>query len=245
MTLHLAIIRAIGVGAALSALSTPAGAATNLTVRLSDMAGSITIFDNVSGLPGVTNDTNGEVGLIDFDTTNGSALASWSHASGQVSACSGICPSLSASIEGDNVGGVADTLTLEISAINFTLLSAQWLGTNAIGGTTPATITAESFWSDTNTLFERTFSIGGPFTYTNLDVPVSGFSTTLFDSGYTAGPFSITTIITITHGADQPFASQINSDTAVSSVPVPAAAPLLAAAFGALGLMRLRRSARS
>jgi hypothetical protein len=114
-----------------------------------------------------------------------------------------------------------------------------------LGGATPASVTLEAFWSDTNLLFDAKYSIGGPFSYSDpaASPAFSSFAADLFGLAIAGvNPFSMTTIITITHGIDEPVGTQAESLTALSAVPVPAALPLLASAFAVLGLIRARRA---
>lgn len=231
--------RQLGSGAIIAAavvtFALPASAASNLTIRLTDFAGSITIADNGTG------DTDLAGGIIDYDSTLGPVLPDGSHAS--VQSVIGPDATLSGSIEWDNSTTRADTLTLEISATDYTLPGLHWLGTHAFGGTTPETVTVEAFWSDSNTLFDPKYSIGGPFSYTHGGAaPFSGFGDTLSEFAIAGvNPFSMTTVVTITHGNLQAVISQVDTASNLSPVPVPAALPLLASAFGIMGALRLRR----
>ena len=227
--------------AAFAAVSLPASAATNLTIRMTDSFGTITVADNQT-IP-AAGDTDPTTGIIDFDSALGPALPGGTHFSAQAEICSSGCPNLAASIEWDNFGLPGDTLIFEVSAKDYTLLPIHWEGLHALGGTTPATVTAEAFWSDTNNLFDPKFSIGGPFSYTNpASSPFSGFSANLPQFPIAgANPFSMTTIITITHGASENFLTQVDTIANLTPVPVPAALPLLASAFGIMGFLRMRR----
>lgn len=170
-----------------------------------------------------------------------------SHASVQAEATNNpaVFAALSASIERDNVGLAGDTLTFDFAATDYMLLPTHWEGLHALGGTTPTSVTIEAFWSDRNTLFDPKYSIRGPFSHTNsVGAPFSGFSANLPEAPASGvNPFSMTMTITITHGADELFLTQVDPLAQLAPVPVPAALPLLASAFGILGFVRSRHRA--
>jgi hypothetical protein len=109
--------RILAIGAALAAFAIPANAAPqNLTIRLTDGAGYITVADNSVAPP--AGDTDAATNTLDYDATNGPALPGGSHASVQATATNTPdLATLAASIEWDISGGLpGDTLTFEVSA---------------------------------------------------------------------------------------------------------------------------------
>lgn len=128
-----------------------------------------------------------------------------------------------------NLSAGAGTITLYFSETDFTLLGSALAN---IGGTTGGTVTYQTYWSASNTLFalDNLLTNQGPFT-------AGAFSGTQAAGIVTGAPYSLTQVITITH------TGQANT-TGDAELRVPdsgSTIALLGAALAAMGLISRRR----
>ena len=230
-------------GAIIVSILAAATDASALTIRLTDTVSSITVDDNAAG-----DDVDPVVGELLYDSDIASSTLSGAFSFIEVSATTkpliGL-PNLAElvfEIEADS-DFLAETLTLEVTETDFTLNdSLPWAGVHALGGIAAGDVEIEAYWDPGNTAFATTNSIGGPFSFGSTVDPFEGFSSTLFDNEVGSSPFSMTTVLTITHSAGDEV-TEVASGSALSAVPVPTSLPLLAGAIG-FGLIFARRRVR-
>lgn len=129
-------------------------------------------------------------------------------------------------------GGTGGTLVISLSQQGFTTIPNEAFNAS-IGGTKGAggSVTYETFWDPTNTLFAQTNSLTNSGTITN-----SPFANARTGLGGGTGPFSLTQVITITHAAG----ARLTSFDAELSVPEPASVLLLGLALLGLGMWSRR-----
>lgn len=132
---------------------------------------------------------------------------------------------------------LTQTLTIELSDDGFLLPALTGFGTFAIGGTAANNITWASYIDPGNTLFAQTDLIGSSSSGNGA------FSDTLGSALGLTGPFSMTTVITITHNGRAQVTS-FDANTQVAA-PEPATLSVLGGGLLALGAFarRLRRRA--
>ena len=135
-----------------------------------------------------------------------------------------------------NLSQSAGTLIISLSDDNFSLGGSTGFGLFEIGGTTQGTVAYESWIDVGNTLFATTTLIGSD------SAGPGAFADTLGSGLLLSNPFSMTTIVTITHGGGTGVVTSFNANTRVS-VPEPTTLTLLGGGLLALGFFarRLRR----
>ena len=182
----------------------------------SSQGGSVTVTDQGG------NDDNGNVGVTEFD----GALTGWN-----VNVTTGITkPTLGSNVIPEldlnsvNISQSAGSLTIEFTETDFGgglsfAGGGQFLA--AIGGTTNGTVTHQTFLDSGNAPFTQTTLLGdlGPFTPNAFSGNDSGSFSGL------SGPFSLTSIVTITHtGAGQ--ITSFNANRSLTGTPGTPGAPI-------------------
>lgn len=228
--------------AALGAIVAIASPASALSVRLTDtVSGPITIADNQVG-----DDLDPVIGELLYDSDVAATLLGGAFSLIEFSATtkpvigSASLAELAIEVEVDSDFN-AESLTVEVTETGFTLGGANtWSGLHAIGGFTAGSVTAQAYWDPGNVAFATTNSIGGPFSFGSTVDPFEAFAATLLDSEIGSNPFSMTTVLTITHLQGDEL-TEIASGAALSPVPVPATLPLLLGALGMAGFIARRK----
>ncbi len=219
---------AVGVVATLSAfcLTVPANAVP--TLRITEGANIITVTDNGAG------DINPFIGAVVFSGTVGNFIVNT--VSGVTKPILGSSASPLLDLNSLNINGLsASQITLEFSENNFTAPGPTLDLPSLIGGSTVGTLQYQTFASLTNTEFARDILIA------DSGVLTGGFLFQELATIAISGSFSLTTVVTITHGAQ--FSN--SSFNAILEISEPALAPPIVIGILVLSAnMALRRRKR-
>lgn len=194
------------------------------TLRLTSGANTITITDGGAG------DSNGQVGAVTWIGSLGSWTLNVSTGITKPILGSSGNPHMDLNSVNTSNSAVATSLTIEFSDTGFTAIGS---GSTNIGGTTLGNVTYQTYWSASNAALAKdnlmtSQAFGGP-----------AFSGSATGSGPNVNLYSLTQVVTISHGAGSGQNSSFDAEVRVPDSGSTIA--LLGAALATLGLISRRR----